>query len=256
MSNKAVNSEYETKNNSNTYWKSNIYGKVHGDTTSFDHTKILNSFGYSRIHLSKITWWESVAPWWGHWGGTIMNGIQCEWDIYDDNGIKIETIISDRDCGTNDNPSEKSLQIPFGFHCYAPVSIRCGDLLNGFEMLCNVEREQMSYPFSLLNNAQQTIATAEEIVEEDIYDDPPEEIFNHYMFGGNGGRINKVSLPKGHILLGFHGGFGGHLHNLGVITIPYKKCVDYDLINCFFQKYCGFMSAPLIDLILDFVFMH
>eukprot|EP01084_Bolivina_argentea_P305804 528311_1 len=199
------------------FWKSYAYGKKHSDTKSFDHMKILNKNNcYSRIHLSKLTWWQS-RPW---WGATITNGIQCEWDLYDDNGRKIKTITSDENCGKNDNPTKRTLDIPFGYIFHGSGSIRSGDLLDGFQLKSNLKMEE-----------------------------------NNHQFGGNGGTSHELPIPKGHIVIGFHGGVGGHLHNLGIITMPFKNCVDYDLIKSYFEKYCGFMSVPLIQLILEYIFM-
>eukprot|EP00483_Globobulimina_turgida_P010777 UN10798 len=132
-----------------------------------------------------------------------MNGIQCEWELYDDNGTNIETISSEMHVHveSNDNPIKSLLEIPFGFNLFGPVLVHSDDLLNGFELTSNI-----NVSISMVKNHQ---------------------------FGGNGGTLHEelLSIPKDHVVIGFHGGFGAHLHNLGIITIPYKKCVDYDLKN-------------------------
>eukprot|EP01084_Bolivina_argentea_P051884 95378_1 len=205
------------QNNKSIFCKSPVYGKKHIDTQSFDHMKILKYSNNSRIHLSKLIWWQSMP-----WSGTVVgNGIQCEWDIYDNDGKKFYSVKSDADYGTNNNPMTIEMEIPFGCVFYGQGSINCGDLLDGWALKSNLKMEM------------------DDIIE----------------FGGSGGMRNKLDIPKGHIVIGFHGGFGGHLHNLGIITMPYKRCVDYVLIQNFFEKYCGFLSASMRELILEYVFV-
>eukprot|EP00286_Rhodomonas_abbreviata_P016233 CAMPEP_0181325250 /NCGR_PEP_ID=MMETSP1101-20121128/20817_1 /TAXON_ID=46948 /ORGANISM="Rhodomonas abbreviata, Strain Caron Lab Isolate" /LENGTH=257 /DNA_ID=CAMNT_0023433529 /DNA_START=114 /DNA_END=887 /DNA_ORIENTATION=- len=37
-----------------------------------------------------------------------------------------------------------------------------------------------------------------------------------FRCGGNGGKVHTFPIPRNKCLLSFHGGFGGHLHNLGL----------------------------------------
>jgi hypothetical protein len=39
-----------------------------------------------------------------------------------------------------------------------------------------------------------------------------------YSFGGSGGDPRTLVVPPGYKLLGFYGGIGGHLHNLGIVV--------------------------------------
>lgn len=53
--------------------------------------------------------------------------------------------------------------------------------------------------------------------------------------------------------MGFHGGYASYLHNIGVISIPYKSCIGYDLIASFLKRYQT-LSDKLSGCRLDYVF--
>ena len=75
------------------------------------------------------------------------------------------------------------------------------------------------------------------------------------IFGGHAGAEQKITIPRGNIILGFHGGYNNKcMHNLGIISIPYKSSVGYDLVKRLIKKYYRKLSYKVIGYILDYVF--
>ena len=71
----------------------------------------------------------------------------------------------------------------------------------------------------------------------------------------NSGAEQKITIPRGNIILGFHGGYNNKcMHNLGIISIPYKSSVGYDLVKRLIKKYYRKLSYKVIGYILDYVF--
>ena len=201
---------------------SDAMGNMYQDTKDFDNTKYLSQIyneeqiNLSRIHLSKIIYWKSK---------NLLNGIQCEWILYNDDGKIVKTFKSKANYGKYNSPTKHECNMSFGDYFYDPITLHTGKYI-----------DDRQYINSLSIMTQ----------------------FNGHLdkkiFGGIGGAEQNISIPKGNIIIGFHGGYNKCIHNLGVISIPYKSSVAYDLIKCFLKKYRSQLSNKAINCILDYVF--
>ena len=74
--------------------------------------------------------------------------------------------------------------------------------------------------------------------------------------GGKGGDKKVINLPKDSVILGTFGGFGGHLHNVGIYymnnkELKYHRRKDYILIREALRKGKNKISLDVLDILKD-----
>ena len=181
----------------------------------YDHTiEFDDTHKLNKLDLSRVHL-HKISYWTSN---NLLIGMQSEWQVYNDEGKVVQSVQS----GTNyqcqnctkSEYNECNLDF-YDFFC-DPISLNCADYVHSLSMMS-------SY-------------------------------FGKKLFGGIGGEAISMSIPPGNIVIGFHGGYGECIHNLGVITIPYTCSVGYDLIKLFFNRYQQSLSDQIIECILNFVF--
>ena len=113
------------------YFRSDPIGNMYNDTVDFDHSKYLtqiidnNQINISRIHLSKIIYWKSH---------NLLHGIQCEWNLYNNDGKIIKTFQSEANFNHMKNRSKQECHMEFNDYFYDPISINTGNYVNSLNM--------------------------------------------------------------------------------------------------------------------------
>eukprot|EP01083_Nonionella_stella_P249698 863121_1 len=210
---------------------SSTKGASYGDTKRFDHEPLLkvnefeglklNMLKLSRLYLSEIVYWTTTQP---HEGGICVSGIQCKWIVYNDRGDPILKFSSDDVPGTQHNPKRNSYVLG----------------LTDFFSEVDVQSR----------HSIQSIRLSGSIVARQL-------IFGHDPPNTGDSESQSIAIPHNHIVIGFHGGTGGHLHNIGVITLPFKDSaysnLSQGLLHIILCNSSQEFPSKVIDVIIDYL---
>jgi len=169
------------------------------------------------VHLKKL------IVYYGRQGLCCVNGSQRVWNIYNAENHYCVTLTSALDCGFHDKPALQTIEFDYGEFIEFPFRINSGMLVDKIEINTNFGK--------------------------------------HYEYGGNGGSFATINvdskhnfqLKNKHIVIGFHGGYGGHLHNVGTISCPVQQHVIYQQI---LLSICDCTKKVFSDDIIDTIMLY
>ncbi len=144
-----------------------VFGKQYEDTQSFDDGNFFeeNRLPLNRLHLCCIKYRKS---------NDILIGIQCEWDLYNQNGNIIQRLnlqinyFSDE---YSNQPEPEVCILDFGSYLYKPMAIKMGRYINSISLMSETQF-----------------------------------ITDIKTFGGHGGKDGwNMDIPNENIVIGFKG---------------------------------------------------
>eukprot|EP01083_Nonionella_stella_P249697 863118_1 len=198
---------------------SSAKGASHGDTLLFDHEPLLKV--NERLNICKLSrlYLSEIVYWTTtqDWdGGICVSGIQCKWTLYNDHGDPMYELSSDEKYGSDHEPKRNSLVLGLTDFFY-DVSV-------------------------LSNKAIRSIRLNGSIVT---------------TLGRDPGLAHFIDnlVPNNHIVIGFHGGTGAHLHNIGVVTLPFEDSAysrsNQGLLHVILSESAQEFPSNVIDVIID-----
>lgn len=167
-------------------------GCVHGDTSSFDTTAFLGPLiDFLVTNADNVDANNTLLAWKNLnlnqvsllSSSSLTNGLQVQYSLpfAPSSSSTMLNTLSPLFASYNDNPTLRTLNLKDPEKCQIEkVNVRCGALIDKVEFIMNKN----------------------------------DSIFSG---GGNGGDIKTFQIPEGWELIGFFGGTGGHLHNIGLI---------------------------------------